>query len=60
MSEGDGPAKQLCAEARAKLHGHSWPGNVRELQHTLERAWILSGDRMVIEAEDVDFGEALD
>ena len=52
-------AKQLSAEARRKLHAHPWPGNVRELEHTLERAWILSGESAVIGEECVDFGEAL-
>ncbi len=58
LAEGDAP-KQLSAAARKRLHQHSWPGNVRELQHTLERAWILAGECLVIEEECIDFGEAL-
>ena len=54
-----GPAKQLSAAARGKLHAHAWPGNVRELEHTLERAWILSGESALIDEGCVDFGEAL-
>ena len=55
----DEPPKQLSAAARAKLHAHSWPGNVRELEHTLERAWILTGESAVMDEASVDFGEAL-
>ena len=49
------PRKRLTVGAEAKLHKHNWPGNVRELMHVLERAAILSGDRMEIVAEDVRF-----
>ncbi len=51
--------KCLSDAAREKLHAYPWPGNVRELQHTVERAWILSGDSAVVDEECVDFGEAL-
>ncbi len=54
----EGP-KCLSGAAREKLHAYGWPGNVRELQHTVERAWILSGDSLVIDETCVDFGEAL-
>ncbi len=59
LGETGRPGKQLNEAARVKLHGHAWPGNVRELQHTVERAWILSGADRIIGAECVDFGEAL-
>ncbi len=51
--------KCLSVAAREKLHCYPWPGNVRELQHTVERAWILSGECAVIDEDCVDFGEAL-
>ncbi len=52
-------AKQLSAAAREKLLVYNWPGNVRELAHTLERAWILSGESALIDEYCVDFGESL-
>ncbi len=52
-------AKQLSAAAREKLLAYNWPGNVRELAHTLERAWILSGESALIDEYCVDFGESL-
>ncbi len=51
------PAKQLTAEAMAKLRAHPWPGNVRELEHVLERAWILTEDRPRIGADEIEFDE---
>jgi len=33
--------------AQKKLTSYSWPGNVRELQHTVERAVILSEDKIL-------------
>ena len=51
--------KCLSAAAREKLRAYPWPGNVRELQHTVERAWILSGNSDSISEDCVDFGEAL-
>ncbi len=29
------------------LRGHDWPGNVRELQNAIERAVVLSSDRLI-------------
>jgi len=40
-------AMKLGAEALQKLEQYSWPGNVRELQHTIERAVILSDNRIL-------------
>jgi len=51
--------KQLSAAAREKLFAYNWPGNVRELVHTLERAWILSGESALIDECCIDFGESL-
>ena len=51
------PKKRLHDAALDKLLAHDWPGNVRELEHVLERACILSEDRVEIEAEDIEFGD---
>jgi transcriptional regulator with GAF, ATPase, and Fis domain len=37
------PAKRLSASSIAFVRQAQWPGNVRELQHSVERAFILSG-----------------
>lgn len=52
-----GPAKRVSSEAMRMLASHKWPGNVRELEHVLERATILSEDRVEIGAEEIEFGE---
>lgn len=51
------PAKSLSDRALRRLESYGWRGNVRELEHVLERAWILAGDRPLIEAGDIEFGE---
>jgi two-component system, NtrC family, response regulator HydG len=38
---------KIGLEAQQKLERYSWPGNVRELQHTMERAVILSENRIL-------------
>ena len=38
---------QLSPEAWKILYGYSWPGNVRELENIIERAVVLSADRVV-------------
>jgi transcriptional regulator with PAS, ATPase and Fis domain len=50
----NGVPKQLSDEAFERLVAHSWPGNVRELQHVLERASILSENRPVITAGEIE------
>ncbi|WP_298647727.1 sigma-54 dependent transcriptional regulator [uncultured Proteiniphilum sp.] len=42
----------LGKEAVAKMQEYAWPGNVRELEHTIEKALILSDNR-VIESSDL-------
>ncbi|MDR1454583.1 MAG: sigma-54 dependent transcriptional regulator [Tannerella sp.] len=37
----------LSIEARHKIGNYHWPGNVRELQNVMERAIILSSDRIL-------------
>src|SRR5499427_4817990 len=39
----------ISPQAIELLQGYGWPGNVRELQHAVERAVILSDDRVVPE-----------
>jgi transcriptional regulator with GAF, ATPase, and Fis domain len=49
--ENETPAKRLSEEALALLKRRGWPGNVRELQHAVERAFILSGEEVLLETE---------
>lgn len=37
----------LAAETKKKIMEYAWPGNVRELQNVIERAVILSSDRIL-------------
>jgi DNA-binding NtrC family response regulator len=46
------PPMRLTAAALEQLITYRWPGNIRELVNVLERASLLSGDR-VIDAEHV-------
>lgn len=41
------PVKEFSKETESALLSYSWPGNVRELEHTIERAVILSKDKMI-------------
>jgi transcriptional regulator with PAS, ATPase and Fis domain len=43
---GAGP-KQIDPEAMEVLRRHRWPGNVRELENTIERACVMSGDKLI-------------
>ncbi len=38
----------LFPEQQAKLEGYFWPGNVRELENVMERAVLLSADRLEV------------
>lgn len=51
------PVKKLSPDALSKLVNYPWPGNIRELQNRIECALITSGDRLVIEARDIDLRE---
>jgi transcriptional regulator with GAF, ATPase, and Fis domain len=50
-ADADAPLKRLSPEAMKTLMARKWHGNVRELQHALERAFILSGNSSLLEAE---------
>ena len=39
--------RKLSNEAKSKIMNYDWPGNVRELQNVLERALILSSDKIL-------------
>jgi DNA-binding NtrC family response regulator len=52
------PAKNLSVASLAMLRRYAWPGNVRELQHSIERAFILSGEQVQIHVEH--FGRVTD
>jgi DNA-binding NtrC family response regulator len=40
---------EITAEAMRRLQGYFWPGNIRELRNVLERAVLLSGNRVITE-----------
>lgn len=40
--------KQISNETLGRLAGHDWPGNVRQLENAVEKAIVLSGERMVL------------
>jgi DNA-binding NtrC family response regulator len=43
--------KKPSAATMKKLEKYNWPGNVRELQHAIERAVIMSDDRVLQPAD---------
>ncbi len=53
LSKKHGDEKRLTPAAIDRLMSHTWPGNVRELQNEIERAWIMTGKRTEIDADDV-------
>jgi len=55
--ENGGRVEKVSPEAMQMLTGHSWPGNVRELENCIERAVVLSGDR-ILHPEHFSFGPA--
>jgi len=48
----DLPLKQISREALGRLTAYSWPGNVRQLENTVERAIVLSGERVMLYPSD--------
>ena len=45
QQEGIG-GKQISPETLRRLASHNWPGNVRELENAVEKAVVLSGERL--------------
>lgn len=45
------PSLKLNSPASEKLLQYSWPGNVRELQHSIEKAVILSDNKVITEKD---------
>ena len=42
------PELELSKKGLEKLIQFNWPGNIRELQHTIERAVILSNEKVIL------------
>jgi DNA-binding NtrC family response regulator len=40
--------KQVSHETLGRLAAHDWPGNVRQLENAVEKAIVLSGERLVL------------
>ena len=51
------PPKTFSKEAINKLLNYNYPGNVEELENTIEMAVELSGERTIIEEEEVFLGD---
>lgn len=47
------PNKTLSDDAIAVLSRYSWPGNVRELENEIERIAVITGDKPIVEADDI-------
>ncbi|MES0491157.1 MAG: sigma 54-interacting transcriptional regulator [Leptospirales bacterium] len=47
------PQKTLSDAGFARLENYSFPGNIRELENILERAYVLSSDKLIKPAEIV-------
>jgi DNA-binding NtrC family response regulator len=45
------PGMRIDKSVLAKMKNYSWPGNIRELQHAIERAVILSDEKVISSAE---------
>ena len=46
LNAAEGTAKRLSAAARECIQTYPWPGNVRELKNQLNRAFIMSEDKI--------------
>jgi DNA-binding NtrC family response regulator len=58
LNAAGGTTKQLSAAALERIRAHAWPGNVRELKNQLNRAFIMSDDRIEIGDLDVEVAPA--
>ena len=45
--------RTFAAAAMREMMSYSWPGNVRQLENVVERALALSGDRTVLDVDDL-------
>jgi transcriptional regulator with PAS, ATPase and Fis domain len=50
-------AKRTSESAMQQLVPYDWPGNVRELRNIVERAIILSGNKLKIDSEHLTLAE---
>jgi DNA-binding NtrC family response regulator len=50
LNAAEGTAKQLTPGSRERLRRHSWPGNLRELKNAVQRAFILAGEGLEVDA----------
>ena len=48
---------EITTEAMRRLQRYSWPGNIREMKNVLERAVLLSGNRIISE-KNLHFDES--
>ena len=48
----DIPVKEITPETLERLASHDWPGNVRQLENAVEKAIVLSGDRVCLNPSD--------
>ncbi|HEY7212131.1 MAG TPA: sigma-54 dependent transcriptional regulator [Bryobacteraceae bacterium] len=46
------PVKQITSGALEYLQELNWPGNVRQLEHAVQRAIVLSGERLLLSRND--------
>jgi transcriptional regulator with GAF, ATPase, and Fis domain len=56
-SEGVG-LKRLAEDAVSRLEAYDWPGNVRQLENAIEKAVVLSGERIVLDGRDFSLAGA--
>ncbi|MDX1632779.1 MAG: sigma-54 dependent transcriptional regulator [Thermoanaerobaculia bacterium] len=50
MNRGQATEKRLTVAAISALEGWRWPGNVRELENVMQRAYILAGEEIDVDA----------
>jgi two-component system, NtrC family, response regulator HydG len=50
LNAAEGTAKRLTQGSRERLRRHSWPGNLRELKNAVQRAFILAGEGLEVDA----------